>query len=500
MLQLSRRQPPPQLSGLLHQRHRIPLHRQIRRRLNPRDPAADDQRRPCHRHPPLVQRLQVPRPRHAHPQERPRLLLRRRPLPRVHPRTLVPYVHHLQQVWIETHPLTRLPEDRLVRARRTRGHHDPVQIVLADQLRQLLLSRRRAREQIAPRHRHPRQALRILRQILHIQNPRDVHPAVAHQHPHPRRTRQVQRLNLALLLFRPVPGQKQLRPRRRRRRLRHAVRDHLRPHRAAAHQNPLPRGLHGRNRRVPPGDEPIAIRLDPQHPRQLHGPVVRCRRHREHYQIGGNPHLLVRQRVLDEHHQRIILGHLLNLRRPAPHVRCALLVPRPLHEVVESLPKGPQVRVEDGHVFHVGIVLPHQHRVLYRVHTAKPAAIRPPAFAPRPDALHEHDPLGRLHVRRPHHVPLRHARRVEHPLQFQARDHVRETPVAIVPQLARIELLKPDRHQDRPRVDRVLLRPHVEVDRIDVAGAHTVLADQQIARPRCRPPLALRHCRLPIDD
>ena len=83
-------------------------------------------------------------------------------------------------------------------------------------------------------------------------------------------------------------------------------------------------------------------------------------------------------------------------------------------------------------------------------------------------------------IRRPHHVALGDAGGVEHALELEAGDHVGIPAVAVGPQLAGVELLETDRDEDRAGVDLDLLRPHVEVDGVDVAGLGAVVADEDV--------------------
>ena len=61
--------------ALLDQRHREALNRQVGRRLNARDAAADHEGRAGHGHGAFLKRLEMSRPRHAHSEQRPRLVL-----------------------------------------------------------------------------------------------------------------------------------------------------------------------------------------------------------------------------------------------------------------------------------------------------------------------------------------------------------------------------------------------------------------------------------------
>ena len=82
----------------------------------------------------LEQRLEEPGPGHAHLDELLGLLRGLLRLLGVHPARLVADVGHLEEERIEARLTQGVLEDGLVRARRTAGDHDAVEVVLLDRL------------------------------------------------------------------------------------------------------------------------------------------------------------------------------------------------------------------------------------------------------------------------------------------------------------------------------------------------------------------------------
>jgi len=244
--------------------------------------------------------LQVARPCDTHPDQRVGLFQRLSRLVGVHPRALVADVHHLEEVGIEADAGAGLAKDRLVRPRRARSNHDAVQLVLLDEFRNLALAGRGARKELRLGDHHIGERRRIGSQLLDIQHPGHVDPAVAHHYPDPRWTREVEGLHLLHLLLDAIVAEVQSSPRRRCRCLSDAVRNDLRSNRTAADEDSFPPGLHRRNGRIESGNKTVTVSLDAEVFGEPDRTFVGRRRHRQHYQIRLEAPLVVRQGVLDE--------------------------------------------------------------------------------------------------------------------------------------------------------------------------------------------------------
>ncbi len=111
--------------------------RQLEGGRHPGRAAAEDERRRHDRDLGRVQRLERARPTGGHAHQGLGLLRRRLPIVRVHPRTLVADVGHLEQGRVEAGGAQAVLEQRLMRARGARGDHDPVQPKVFDLLRDM---------------------------------------------------------------------------------------------------------------------------------------------------------------------------------------------------------------------------------------------------------------------------------------------------------------------------------------------------------------------------
>ena len=87
----------------------------------------------------LLERQQLRRPAHGHPDEIHRLRRSLLRIARVHPGALIANVGHLQQIGVETGIAQRIAEDRFVGSRRAGGDDDAIQAILVDPPLDLLL-------------------------------------------------------------------------------------------------------------------------------------------------------------------------------------------------------------------------------------------------------------------------------------------------------------------------------------------------------------------------
>src|SRR5664280_638242 len=97
----------------------------------------------------------------------------------VHPGTLVAYVRELEQVLVEPRFLARGPEQRLVRAGRTRRDNDPVEVMLLDGLLDGADPVLRARVQVPGREDHVREGRGVFGHVLDVEEACNVAAAMA---------------------------------------------------------------------------------------------------------------------------------------------------------------------------------------------------------------------------------------------------------------------------------------------------------------------------------
>ena len=129
-----------------------------------------------------VQNLRL-RDRHGHQILR---FLRRRPrvIP-VYPRILFPDVGHLEQMRIQPGSPKRLLEQRLVRARRARGHHHPIQSILLNPLPNALLGVLRTGVQIVLGEDYSRQTGSIVDHLRNLHHTPNVDPTMTDKDAYP---------------------------------------------------------------------------------------------------------------------------------------------------------------------------------------------------------------------------------------------------------------------------------------------------------------------------
>ena len=104
-----------------------------------RQSASDHQRRGNHGGLPRLERPQVPCPRHGHAHECDGLFGGRGAVLAVNPGALVADIGHGEEVLVEPRDPQRFLEQRLVRSRRARGHHQAVEAMFADEVLDSLL-------------------------------------------------------------------------------------------------------------------------------------------------------------------------------------------------------------------------------------------------------------------------------------------------------------------------------------------------------------------------
>ena len=175
-----------QLSLFFDQVNGETLVSQAQRRGHARQAAAQNQR--CLRDRLLsgFQRLEAPRAAHGHVHEIDGLFRGGDGIVAMDPRALIADVGHREQVGIESRVAQGFLEENLVRARRTRSHHQAVQLVLADHVLDVLLVGIRAGVQARLGVRHARHLARTFRHLIHVHHGRDVVAAVADEHAHAR--------------------------------------------------------------------------------------------------------------------------------------------------------------------------------------------------------------------------------------------------------------------------------------------------------------------------
>jgi hypothetical protein len=100
----------------------------------------------------------------------------------VHPGVLVADVGHFEQILVQARLADGLLKQRLVGARRARGHHHAVDLLLLDDLLDVVLVVLRAGEQVVFHMHHVRQGAGVVAHRRHIGHAADIDAAVAHEH------------------------------------------------------------------------------------------------------------------------------------------------------------------------------------------------------------------------------------------------------------------------------------------------------------------------------
>ena len=92
----------------------------------------------------------------------------------MYPAVLIPYIGHLEEIFIQTFAFKNFPEDRLVGPWRTGRDNNLIDNTVIDVLTNDFLTRIRTHEQVLPGYNHIRQGLRMLADGLNIDDTADI--------------------------------------------------------------------------------------------------------------------------------------------------------------------------------------------------------------------------------------------------------------------------------------------------------------------------------------
>ena len=174
-----------QLRLPFHQVHLVPLIGDGERRRHPRKPPADNQGAVCQLKAQAGQRTQQPRLGHRHAYQLLGLESGQLRIGAVHPGILLAQVGHLKEVGVQPRLAECILEQRLVSARRARGHHHAVQPILLDPLPDALLRVLGAGVEIVLGVGYSGQGPGVLHHLGHVHHRADVDAAMTDENAHP---------------------------------------------------------------------------------------------------------------------------------------------------------------------------------------------------------------------------------------------------------------------------------------------------------------------------
>jgi len=148
--------------------------------------------------------------------------------------------------------------------------------------------------------------------------------------------------------------------------------------------------------------------------------------------------------------------------------------PAPLVKILEALPEGTDIDVEDLHI-HVRIVFLEHQSALDGVHAADIGAVFA-SLSCRPGAhtLDKSDGPRAPPVRRTDELPSSRSPRIDETLKLEAREHVFEAGVAVLIHFSGIVGFHTRGHDNGTHFFHHFLIGHVEIDATLVTGLHTL--------------------------
>src|SRR5450756_815003 len=437
------------------------------------DAAADDHGRVRERHVDLEQRLEQAGAGDRHPHEVPRLVRGLGVLEGVYPARLVADVGHLEEERVEPGLAQGVLEDGLVGARRAARHHHAVELVLLDLLANQREAVAGARVQGVGGVFHAGQRLRVLGDVLDVDDPGDVAAAVADEDAHAWFLAGDVALGRELLVDRESAariGQAGHDLGRGARGLGDRVGDVLGLAERADHEDALAAG--GERLELVQLAEAVAVEGDAEVAGRLLRLARRLQADREHHHVVAALVQLAAL-VLPVDEQVVREGVFLDVAGPRTDELHAL-VQGALVEGVEALALGAHVHEED-----LGLALGHvvdgEHGLLVGVHAAHAGAVLVLLVA-RAHALDEGALLGVRPVGRALDVADRRAGGAQHALVLERREHVGVPLVAVLALGAGVVQVEARRQHDGAHVEVHLLVALAVQQGAGPAGAHALHA------------------------